>query len=97
MTNKDFQLLTAMQQNGFTEGTFYFCADIEDTHEYFGTDAHTSLVGPWLAVWRKKDERPYLVLDQCGRKEIHPIHIMELKDCDDEVLLLFRFDNKEFD
>lgn len=102
MTQKDFNLIFALTQEGLTNADYSLVCDIESTRAQFGTDEDTSLLGPWLAVYRSSDDRPFLVAERqpSQRIELKPDHILHFQNqewFDGEVLLLFRFDNKEFD
>ena len=91
MTQRAFQILLAMQYDGFEEGAFDFVEDIESTSEYFGTVTDEALLGHWLAVWRDDDEES-IGTYTIDSKPIRADKKKLLKDSS-ECILLFNLDN----
>lgn len=98
MTQKDYNLILAIEQEGLTNCDFSLLRDIYNTRDSLGTTQQLSLEGRWLAVYRSRDDNQFLTANISPSEcvELHPQHILNFENeelYDGESLLLFQFDN----
>lgn len=101
MTQREFEIMSAIQYEGIDNGYYSFVEDIENVTEYFGieTPEFNTLPGKWLVIWRLKDsdcpnDFDPLRFPKRGTttQAIQPDHVF---DAVDQFMLFYKLDDEK--